>query len=103
MEAARSAAQEPEASSSSTQSQQTAGRAKPAKSKEKTLNDVIAGSMARACSQTTIHPIDTIKVRMQAGNKPMEGRVSQDSSLPAHHNQDGLMAQAANADMRLNP
>uniref|UniRef100_A0A7S3R8Y8 Mitochondrial carrier protein n=2 Tax=Dunaliella tertiolecta TaxID=3047 RepID=A0A7S3R8Y8_DUNTE len=68
-----SMAQEPEASSSSTQSQQTAGRAKPAKSKEKTLNDVIAGSMARACSQTTIHPIDTIKVRMQAGNKPMEG------------------------------
>lgn len=26
--------------------------------------------MARACSQTTIHPIDTIKVRMQAGPRP---------------------------------
>ena len=45
---------------------------KPAKTAkpEKTLNDVIAGSLARAGSQTTIHPIDTIKVRMQAGPKP---------------------------------
>ncbi|KAF5833754.1 mitochondrial carrier domain-containing protein [Dunaliella salina] len=64
-----------EASSSSNQTQpagRTAGRpgGKQTKTKpEKTLNDVIAGSMARACSQTTIHPIDTIKVRMQAGRK----------------------------------
>jgi solute carrier family 25 S-adenosylmethionine transporter 26 len=28
---------------------------------------VIAGAMARAASQSTIHPLDTMKVRMQAG------------------------------------
>jgi len=30
------------------------------------VNDVIAGATARAASQSTIHPLDTIKVRMQA-------------------------------------
>ena len=30
-------------------------------------NDVIAGAAGRAISQSTIHPIDTIKVRMQTG------------------------------------
>ena len=36
------------------------------------VTDVIAGATARAASQSTIHPLDTIKVRMQAalkGNK----------------------------------
>ena len=30
------------------------------------VNDVIAGGCARAASQSTIHPLDTVKVRMQA-------------------------------------
>lgn len=37
------------------------------------VNDVIAGGCARAASQSTIHPLDTVKVRMQAfvgKNKP---------------------------------
>lgn len=34
----------------------------------KPASDVLAGAMARAASQSTIHPLDTLKVRMQAGN-----------------------------------
>ncbi|GAX74200.1 hypothetical protein CEUSTIGMA_g1649.t1 [Chlamydomonas eustigma] len=34
---------------------------------EKTITDVIAGALARAASQSTIHPLDTLKVRIQAG------------------------------------
>ncbi|KAI3432262.1 hypothetical protein D9Q98_003822 [Chlorella vulgaris] len=33
----------------------------------KPVNDVVAGAMARAASQSTIHPLDTMKVRMQTG------------------------------------
>jgi hypothetical protein len=33
---------------------------------EKPAHDVVAGAMARAASQSTIHPLDTMKVRMQA-------------------------------------
>ncbi len=33
------------------------------------VTDVIAGATARAASQSTIHPLDTIKVRMQAALK----------------------------------
>lgn len=40
--------------------------AKTSGSSEKPLIDVVAGALARAASQATIHPIDTIKVRMQA-------------------------------------
>mmetsp|Transcript_14766 Transcript_14766/g.37552 ORF Transcript_14766/g.37552 Transcript_14766/m.37552 type:complete len:425 (+) Transcript_14766:849-2123(+) len=41
--------------------------ARSAKKKAKTRSDVIAGALARAASQSTIHPLDTIKVQMQAG------------------------------------
>lgn len=34
---------------------------------DKPAHDVVAGAMARAASQSTIHPLDTMKVRMQAG------------------------------------
>ena len=30
------------------------------------VKDIIAGGLARAASQSTIHPLDTVKVRMQA-------------------------------------
>lgn len=40
----------------------------------KPANDVIAGAMARAASQGTIHPLDTLKVRMQS--KPVAGGIS---------------------------
>ena len=34
---------------------------------QKPASDVLAGAIARAASQSTIHPIDTLKVRMQSG------------------------------------
>jgi solute carrier family 25 (mitochondrial S-adenosylmethionine transporter), member 26 len=34
----------------------------------KPAHDVVAGAVARAASQSTIHPLDTMKVRMQAGS-----------------------------------
>jgi len=34
----------------------------------KPAHDVVAGAVARAASQGTIHPLDTMKVRMQAGD-----------------------------------
>ena len=39
----------------------------PAAGADKPAHDVVAGAMARAASQSTIHPLDTMKVRMQAG------------------------------------
>jgi hypothetical protein len=33
----------------------------------KPASDVIAGAMARAASQGTIHPLDTLKVQLQSG------------------------------------
>lgn len=39
----------------------------PPPSVDKPAHDVVAGAMARAASQSTIHPLDTMKVRMQAG------------------------------------
>ena len=38
-----------------------------ASAKTSALEETIAGGIARAGSQSTIHPIDTVKVRMQAG------------------------------------
>ena len=37
------------------------------------VKDVIAGGLARAASQSTIHPLDTVKVRMQASLKGTGG------------------------------
>jgi hypothetical protein len=34
----------------------------------KPASDIVAGAVARAASQGTIHPLDTLKVRMQAQN-----------------------------------
>jgi solute carrier family 25 S-adenosylmethionine transporter 26 len=36
----------------------------------KPASDVLAGALARALSQSTIHPLDTLKVRMQARPPP---------------------------------
>jgi solute carrier family 25 S-adenosylmethionine transporter 26 len=35
--------------------------------KAKPVTDVVAGALARAASQSTIHPLDTFKVRLQTG------------------------------------
>ena len=43
------------------------------------VNDVIAGAAARAASQSTIHPLDTVKVRMQAA---LKGNNSKPVSVP---------------------
>jgi len=47
----------------------------PAKPKVelKPASDVLAGAVARAASQSTIHPLDTLKVRMQAGHRVAAG------------------------------
>uniref|UniRef100_A0A383WHK5 Uncharacterized protein n=1 Tax=Tetradesmus obliquus TaxID=3088 RepID=A0A383WHK5_TETOB len=43
----------------------------------KPVSDVFAGALARALSQSTIHPLDTLKVRMQAaGNAATSAAVS---------------------------
>jgi hypothetical protein len=39
----------------------------------KPLLDITAGALARAGSQAAIHPIDTMKVRMQAGDLSSAG------------------------------
>ena len=44
------------------------------------VTDVVAGATARAASQSTIHPLDTIKVRMQAA---LKGNVAKVSSTAA--------------------
>ncbi|CAG9463123.1 unnamed protein product [Pedinophyceae sp. YPF-701] len=40
----------------------------PPPASTKPASDVLAGALARAASQSTIHPLDTIKVRIQAGS-----------------------------------
>ena len=49
----------------------------PPRSGEKPASDVLAGALARAASQSTIHPIDTIKVRMQSGSSAGSSKVPQ--------------------------
>eukprot|EP00951_Prasinocladus_malaysianus_P008121 scaffold58683_cov46-Prasinocladus_malaysianus.AAC.2 len=40
----------------------------------KPASDIVAGALARAASQSTIHPLDTLKVRMQTAKKaPLSG------------------------------
>lgn len=43
--------------------------AAPQAAQLKPLSDVLAGALARAASQSTIHPLDTMKVRIQAGRR----------------------------------
>lgn len=46
----------------------------------KPASDVIAGAMARAASQSTIHPLDTLKVRLQTNHtaaKPALSKIGQ--------------------------
>ncbi len=54
-----------------------AGSSGPA---DKPAHDVVAGAMARAASQSTIHPLDTMKVRMQAGVKASSAAASSSGS-----------------------
>lgn len=42
----------------------------------KPASDIVAGAVARAASQGTIHPLDTLKVRMQAKGSGMRGPLS---------------------------
>ena len=46
------------------------------------MTDVLAGAAARAASQSTIHPLDTIKVRMQAALKGNDVNVKRTAPLP---------------------
>ena len=45
------------------------------------VKDIIAGGLARAASQSTIHPLDTVKVRMQAALKGVSTTAA--STLPS--------------------
>lgn len=47
----------------------------------KPAHDVVAGAVARAASQSTIHPLDTMKVRMQAGSRYRGIKVQGNPSL----------------------
>ncbi len=49
----------------------------------KPATDVFAGAMARAASQSTIHPLDTMKVRMQAGAPRARAPPAASTSAPA--------------------
>lgn len=46
--------------------------ATPPQPDTKPAHDVVAGAVARAASQGTIHPLDTMKVRMQAGPRTVK-------------------------------
>lgn len=53
----------------------------PAAPDQKPVHDVMAGAMARAASQGTIHPLDTLKVQMQVGKQVQQtGRLFMDSA-----------------------
>ena len=54
----------------------TASTTPPAQPDTKPAHDVVAGAVARAASQGTIHPLDTMKVRMQAGPRTIRKGVS---------------------------
>ncbi|GAB4815049.1 hypothetical protein N2152v2_002095 [Parachlorella kessleri] len=54
----------------------------PPQPDQKPAHDVVAGAMARAASQSTIHPLDTMKVRMQTGRVTRTGATSSKPSLP---------------------
>lgn len=57
----------------------------PPQPDQKPAHDVVAGAMARAASQSTIHPLDTMKVRMQAGRaapKPSGGMPKPAGGMP---------------------
>ena len=57
------------------------------------VTDVIAGATARAASQSTIHPLDTIKVRMQAALKGNVAKVTS-ASAPVSTGKYGIGATA---------
>ena len=58
------------------------------------VTDVVAGATARAASQSTIHPLDTIKVRMQAALKGNVAKVSS-TAAPVSTGKYGIGATAA--------
>jgi len=66
----------------SLKSKTPAAAARPA-AKAKPLSDILAGALARAGSQSTIHPLDTIKVKMQAGVQAAAAAKGQATSMQA--------------------
>lgn len=62
-----------------------AAAAAPAKAKPqlKPATDVLAGALARALSQSTIHPLDTLKVRLQARPPPSAAAAAAPSTAAA--------------------
>lgn len=59
------------------------------------MTDVIAGGLARAASQSTIHPLDTVKVRMQAAIKSVKNVVPKKVEVPVSSGKYGIGAGAA--------
>lgn len=60
-------ASRPKAPDTGVSTSTSSGSAAATSAPDKPAHDVVAGAMARAASQSTIHPLDTMKVRMQAG------------------------------------
>lgn len=58
----------------------------PPPTQSKPASDVMAGAMARAASQGTIHPLDTLKVRMQTGSGKVKGLSKFGQLLHSHGN-----------------
>lgn len=54
----------------------------PPRAPSKPASDVLAGATARAASQATIHPLDTLKVRMQAGGAAKAAKAAKAPSPP---------------------
>lgn len=73
---ATAAVEEPQVENNDTSS----SSASKSSSKAKPMKDTVAGALARAASQSTIHPLDTVKVQMQAGTLG-SGGVSKFGSL----------------------
>jgi len=62
---------------------------------EKASLDVLAGAAARAASQSTIHPLDTLKVRMQAPARGAPGGVNATPACAGSGSKYGLGAGGA--------
>lgn len=64
----------------------------PPQPPSKPASDVMAGAIARAASQSTIHPLDTLKVRMQTSGKPVKGLSKFGKLVPPSGGKEALKA-----------
>lgn len=97
-------ASRPKAPDTGVSTSSSSGSAAATPAPDKPAHDVVAGAMARAASQSTIHPLDTMKVRMQAGNAAQSNstaaaRAVPQSSKPAGGSSVGFSLQRGLAEV----